>query len=196
MTSRHWSKTSPADANVSDKIIDRIVCWNGQVTLWLARVAALVLVVVAVITFWDVIARYIFNSPFTFTVEGTELAMGLIVFLSVGYTTHQDGHIRVDIVTLRLSERVRAMVGVATNAISLGFLTIMVWRLWLRAGVLLAKGDMTQILLVPVWPVAFAMAAGSVFFLTGVAVHMARAVQRLINPDVSAPPAAPRPYSE
>jgi len=183
---------------VSSTIVDLIGRWNGQVTWWLARIASFVLALVAVVTFCDVIARYVFNSPFSFTVEGTELAMGLIVFLSVGFTTHEDGHISVDIVTLRLSEWTRALVGLITNAVALAFLVIMVWRLWLRADVLLTKGDTTQILLVPIWPVAFVMAAGSVFFLTGVFVHLTRAAGRLMNPQAPPPPppAAQRPYSE
>ena len=53
-------------------------------------------------TFCDVVGRYVFNSPFTFTVEFTQLSMGLIVYLGVGLTTHDRGHIVVDVVTLRL----------------------------------------------------------------------------------------------
>jgi TRAP-type C4-dicarboxylate transport system permease small subunit len=181
---------------VSGALIDRIDRWNGQVTWWLARIASFVLALVAAITFCDVIARYVFNSPFSFTVEGTELAMGLIVFLSVGFTTHEDGHISVDIVTLRLADRIRALLGVVTNLIALAFLVVMVWRLWLRADVLLTKGDKTQILLVPIWPVAFVMAAGSVFYLTGVFVHLTKAAQRIMNPQAPPPPTAQRPYSE
>jgi hypothetical protein len=73
----------------------------------------------------------------------------------------------------------------------------MVWRLWLRADVLLAKGDLTQILLVPIWPVAFVMAAGSIFYLTGVLVHLIAGARRVMGLDsTSPPPAVERPYSE
>jgi TRAP-type C4-dicarboxylate transport system permease small subunit len=182
---------------VSSGLFDLIYRWNGQVTRWLARIACLILAVVAVITFCDVIARYFFNRPFSFTVEGTELAMGLIVFLSVGLTTHEDGHISVDVVTIRLADWTRALLGLVTNTLAFGFLILLSWRLWLRADVLLAKGDLTQILLVPVWPVAFAMAAGSIFYLTGVLVHLIAAARRVMNLDSTPPPpAVERPYSE
>ena len=178
-------------------IVTLIRQWNGQVTLWLARIAAFILAVVAVVTFCDVIARYVFNRPFTFTVEGTELAMGLIVFLSVGLTTHEDGHISVDIITIRLSERSRAIVGLITNILALAFIVLVVWRLWLRAAVLYDKGDETQVLLLPVWPVAFAMAAGSIFYFTGLLVHVIEAARRITTSDASPPaPTVERPYSE
>jgi TRAP-type C4-dicarboxylate transport system permease small subunit len=180
----------------SGDIVGLIGRCNGQVTWWLARLACFVLALVAVVTFCDVIARYFFNRPFSFTVEGTELMMGLIVFLGVGLTTHENGHISVDIVTLRLSEWMRAVFGVTTNLLALGFLLLMVWRVWLRAAVLFEKGDTTQILLVPVWPVAFVMAAGSIFFLTGVFVHLLDSARRLRDPHAPPLPSAERPYTE
>ena len=170
---------------------------NGRVTMWLARIAAFFLALIAVVTFCDVIGRYFFNSPFTFTVEMTELSMGLIVFLGVGLTTHERGHIVVDVVTLRLSESVRALLGLATNFLALGFLALMVWRLWLRAEFLLSKGDTTPIWSIPLWPIAFAMALGSVFLLTGVFLQMIGAYRRVVDHQgPPPPPSVARPYSE
>ena len=154
---------------------------NGRVTTWLARIAAFILALLAVVTFCDVIGRYFFNAPFTFTVEMTELAMGLIVYLAVGLTTHDNEHISVDFVTLRLSEWTRALFGVITNALALAFLCIMIWRMWLQAAALLAKGDVTQVWRVAIWPVAFVMAFGGIFFLTGVLLHLMNAFRRILS---------------
>jgi TRAP-type C4-dicarboxylate transport system permease small subunit len=139
----------------------------------------LILAVLAVVTFGDVVGRYVFNAPFAFTVEGTELAMGLIVYLGVGLVTQDNGHITVDIVTLRLSDWGRALMALVTNALAFAFLALMVWRLWLRAAALLAAGDVTPVWLVPIWPVAIVMAAASVFFLTGVLVSFLAALRRV-----------------
>jgi TRAP-type C4-dicarboxylate transport system permease small subunit len=151
---------------------------NGRVTMWLARVAALILAALCLMTFADVLGRYFFNRPFTFTVEVTELAMGLIVYLAIGLTTHASEHISVDVVTLRLSEGVRALVALLTNLVALAFLAVMVWRVWLRAIDLMAKGDVTQVWRIPQWPVALAMAFGALFLLTGVFLHMATALRQ------------------
>lgn len=170
--------------------------WNGRVTLWLARVAAFVLAALAVVTFCDVIARYFFNSPFSFTVEITELAMGVLIYFGVGLTTHDNEHISVDFVTLRLSEAVRALLSLVTNAIAFLFLIFLVWRLWQRAAVLFDKHDMTPIMFIPLWPFAFLMAFGSVFLLTGVLVHFIGGLRRLRDPHGAPPPAVKRPYQE
>ena len=157
--------------------------WNGRVTWWLARIASLVLAALAVMTFCDVVARYFFNSPFSFTVEITELAMGILVYFGVGLTTHDNDHVSVDFVTLRLPNSVRAVIALITNALALAFLVLLVWRLWDRAAVLFDKNDMTPILFLPLWPFAYLMALGSVFLLTGVLVHLINAVRQLKHPE-------------
>jgi TRAP-type C4-dicarboxylate transport system permease small subunit len=169
---------------------------NGVVTLWLARIATVALALIAVITLCDVVARKVFNSGFTFTVEMTEMAMALIVFLGVGLVTHQRGHIVVDVVTLRLSERTRVWLGLVTNILSLGFVLLMVWRLWLQAAFITSKGDTTPILNFPLSPIAYLIAAGSIFLVTGMALHVLDLLDRARHPGTSAPEAAERPFQD
>jgi TRAP-type C4-dicarboxylate transport system permease small subunit len=171
-------------------LLDR---WNGRVTTWLARIAAFILSLLAVVTFADVVARYFFNRPFTFTVEMTELAMGLIVYLGVGLVTHSNSHITVDVVTLRLSERTRALFVLVTNLLALAFLAVMVWQLFLRAQFLLAKADYTPIWHIPYWPVAFVIAITSIFLLTGLLLQMIGAFQHLTGSKKAAPTSNYRP---
>lgn len=156
--------------------------WNRRAAGLLAHIAAAALAALAVMTFCDVIARYFFNKPFIFSVEITEFAMGLIVYLGIGLTTHENGHVTVDIVTLRVGERARAVLETATGLLALGFLGLMVWQIWLRAGSLYAKGDYTPVFAIPLWPVAFAMSGAALLLLTGLLVHtlaaFARSLQR------------------
>lgn len=178
-------------------VLDALARANGRVAAWLARVAAVALAVIAVVTFGDVIGRYFFHAPFAFTVELTQLAMGLVVYFGVGLVTHEDAHISADVVTLRLTPRLRALLALVTNLLALIFLSVMVWRLWLQAAFLLAKGDTTMVGEVPLWPVAFAIAAGSMLFLTGVWLHLAAAWKTLADPGaVPAPVSPPQPYRE
>jgi TRAP-type C4-dicarboxylate transport system permease small subunit len=164
---------------------------NGRVTLWLARVASVALVVIAAVTFTDVIGRYFFQAPFPFTVELTQLAMAIVVYFGVGLVTHEDAHINADVVTLRLPPRGRALLALITNLLALGFLAVMVWRLWVQADFLFAKGDTTMVWAVPLWPFAFAVAFGSLFLLTGVLLQLLHAWVRLTGVEPEPPPADP-----
>ena len=51
--------------------------------------------------------------------------------------------------------------------------------MWMQAFELLDLGDVTQILLLPYWPGAMAMAFGSAFLLTGVFLQLLRALTAL-----------------
>jgi TRAP-type C4-dicarboxylate transport system permease small subunit len=182
---------------MTDTFTDRLYRWNGRATLWLARIAAVALALLALITFADVIARYFFNAPFSFTVEVTEIAMGVMIYFGVGLTTHDNDHISVDFVTLRLSEWTRALLSLVMNALALGFLVLMVWRLWERALTLFEKGDVSPVMLYPRWPTAFAMAIGAMFFLTGVAVHILLSYRRVSGGEAPTPPVSTsRPYTD
>ena len=181
---------------MKDVLTSRVGRLNGLITLALARVATVALALIAVVTLCDVIARKVFNSGFTFTVETTEMAMALIVFLGVGLVTHRREHIVVDVVTLRLPERMRVWLGFATNVLSLGFVVLMVWRLWLQAAFITDKGDTTPILNVPLAPIAYLIAVGSIFLVTGLVLHVVDSADRAANPAKSAPEAAERPFQD
>lgn len=157
-------------------LIDRI---NGKITLWLARLAALMLVGIGLMTFCDVFARYFLNLPFTGTVEFTEIMMGLMVFLAVGLTTHQKRHIGVDALTMRLTKRTNARIDLAMSAIALVMACILVWQMFGKAMVILDKGDYTPVFRIPYWPGIFVMSAGCIFLVTGIALYIARDIKTL-----------------
>jgi TRAP-type C4-dicarboxylate transport system permease small subunit len=160
--------------------LDRL---NGRITLWLARLAALMLAAIGLMTFGDVFARYFLNLPFSGTVEFTEIFMGLMVFLGVGLTTHQKRHIGVDALTLRLSRRTQAVLDLAMSAIALVMSCILVWQMFGKVAVLMAKGDYTPVYRVPYWPGAFVMSVGCIFLVTGIAMYILRDIRALKNPD-------------
>jgi TRAP-type C4-dicarboxylate transport system permease small subunit len=152
---------------------------NRRIAIWLAWIAAFALTLIALVTFGDVVGRYFFHAPFAFTVELTQMAMAIIVFFGVGLVTHDDAHICADIVTMRLPDRLRTLLGLVTNLLAIGFIAVMSWQLWLYAFFLYGKGDTTQVWTVPLWPIAFGVALGSVFILTGLFLLIAGAARRL-----------------
>jgi len=160
--------------------LDRL---NGRVTLWLARIAALMLAGIGLMTFCDVFARYFLNLPFSGTVEFTEIMMGLMVFLGVGLATHQKRHIGVDALTMRLSKRNQALIDLAMSAIALIMSCVLVWQVFGRAMVLLNKGDYTPVYRVPYWPGALAMSVGCIFLITGIAMYILRDIRALKKAD-------------
>ena len=132
-----------------------------RISAVLSAFAGLCLIVLMLLIFVDVIGRYFFNSPMTFSVELVELMMGLLVCFGLATTALHGGHVSVDLVggmapavVNWIFARLAALAGVI-------FLAIMAWKLWERAAVAQADGLVTPILFLPVYPVIYLMSLGS-----------------------------------
>ena len=89
---------------MAERSQDTFEHFNERATLWLARVGSVGLAIMMFLTLFVVIGRA-FDHPITGSVEVTELIMGLMIYLGVGYTTFLRGHIRVDILITNFSPR-------------------------------------------------------------------------------------------
>ena len=89
------------------KAIDRLIDRQGELTSFL--IYPLVLIVI-----FEVLMRYLFNSPTIWGFEATAFAYGLHYMFGLSYTERHSGHVKVDILTLRLSEKTQAILGILT----------------------------------------------------------------------------------
>lgn len=89
--------------NIIDKLIDK----QGEISSFL--IYPLVLVVL-----FEVLMRYAFNAPTIWGFEVTAFLYGMHYMLGLSYTERHGGHVRVDIITMRLSEKTQAIMGIIT----------------------------------------------------------------------------------
>ena len=130
------------------------VTLSERVTLWLARAGSVGLAVMMFLTLFDVIGRA-FDHPISGSVEVTELIMGIMIYLGVGYTTFLRGHIRVDILIINFRPRIQAILDVITGLVGL-FITILIsWQLFIQAHSRMINNETTQIWEVSLMAVGF-----------------------------------------
>lgn len=121
--------------------------------------AAVLLFLMMMLTFIDVIGRYVFSSPLPGAFEITELAMGILIFAGLPLISARDGHVSVNILDGLLGARVIQARAVAMDLLMAGCLAVLGWVLWHKAGQLAGYGDATAYLHLPIAPVVFGMAA-------------------------------------
>jgi len=92
------------------KAIDKLIDKQGEITSFL--VYPLVGIVL-----YEVCMRYVFNAPTIWGFEATAFAYGLHYMFGLSYTERHGGHVKVDILTSRLSARTQAILGVLTYAL-------------------------------------------------------------------------------
>jgi TRAP-type mannitol/chloroaromatic compound transport system permease small subunit len=74
-------------------------------------------IIAVFVYYYEVIARYIFNSPTNWAHEGMFLMFGMQYMMAAGFTERERGHVNVDIIHKYFPERVKAIVDVFTSAI-------------------------------------------------------------------------------
>ena len=109
------------------KIILHII---DLINLWAGRLTALLMVPMIFIIMWEVIARYVFNSPTDWAFETSLFIFGGLVVLGGGYTLYTNGHVNMDVFFSRLSLRRRAILDVVTSVFFFLFIYILLRESW------------------------------------------------------------------
>lgn len=85
----------------------------GGVNEWVGKAVSWLTLVLALITAWDVIARYAFKAGSVALQELEWHIFAVIFLLAAGYTLKHDDHVRVDMIYARLRPRARAAINLA-----------------------------------------------------------------------------------
>jgi len=134
--------------------------------------AGIVLLGMMVMTFTDVLGRYLFNAPLGFAFEMTQLAMATVVFFGIPSVTLRGLHITVDLVENIFhggAKLVRDVIVTLAIAVCLGYLA---WRLSTLSARFISYGEITSTVRFPIGYIAWLgtamLALASVFALINV----------------------------
>ncbi len=124
-------------------------------------VAASAILVVMVLVTTQIVSRKL-GQAIPGIYESAELLMVAIVFLGLAYTQSQHGHVRMELLVIRLSPRWRNTLEVFTLLLSLGLFVIITYKSWGNAYQSWQMKDVTMGLIDwPVWPAKILVPIGS-----------------------------------
>ncbi len=81
--------------------------------------------------YYEVVARYVFNSPTNWAHEGMFLMFGMQYMLAGAYTLREDGHVRVDVLYHYFPTRAKALVSMLTSIFFFIFTIALLWSGWI-----------------------------------------------------------------
>ncbi len=93
----------------------------------LAVFARVLLVLVMLVVCADVVMRYFFNSPMSWVLESTQFALVFITFLGATWVLKNEGHVRMDIVINRFSQRTQNRINVVTSILCAAVCLVVTW---------------------------------------------------------------------
>ncbi|MCX7961843.1 MAG: TRAP transporter small permease [Burkholderiales bacterium] len=143
--------------------------WERRADAVLGVAASAILVAMMLLTFVDVVARYLFNSPLRGGFEVTELLLLVLIFAGLPLASRADEHVTMDFIDRLLPGRGRALVARAVQAACAAVMFFLAWQMWIKAGKIAGYGDTTDVLRIRIAPFAYFMAA--MIFLAGL-VHL------------------------
>ena len=125
----------------------------------LGAAASLLLLVMMLLTFADVLGRYVFNTPLRGAFEITELALLSLIFAGLPLVSRADEHVTMDFIDKILGRSGRALLRRFVHGLCGVIILGMAWLVWLKAGKIAAYGDTTDVLKIPVGPFVYFMTA-------------------------------------
>lgn len=132
-------------------LIERLLDFLAMGTKVIAQVMVAVMVLIMVIS---VTARYVFNHPLNFADEYVMYLMVGLSVLAANWVLKEKGHIKVDVVILMLSPRVRAWVLVFTEITTIFAVTIIMLQVIKLTRLSFEVGTLSEtVLRTPIGPI-------------------------------------------
>jgi TRAP-type C4-dicarboxylate transport system permease small subunit len=100
----------------------------------------------------------------------------IVAAFALGYTQVSKGHIAVDFLVDRFSNKTRKITGIINRTACAGFFIIAAWQLAIKATTLWKTGEVTETLRMIFYPFTYAVAVGCAVLAWVLLVELLRAV--------------------
>jgi C4-dicarboxylate transporter DctM subunit len=145
------------------RTLAKIVDWTSNIG---GILSSLLILVIALIVFYEIILRAVFNHPTTWVLEYSIYMLIATSFLGASYTAKCGRHVCVDVITSRLSERTKISLEFVTLLWSIGFTFILVYTSILMVRQSWVQNRLsTSILETPMFITEIPVAVGAVLLL-------------------------------
>jgi len=149
--------------------------WERRVEGLLGVAASAILMAMMLLTFTDVVARYVFRRPVRGAFEVTELMLLVLIFAGLPLVSFTDEHAVMDFVDRVLGRRALRGLERLVQAVNAVFMFLLAWLTWLKADRIWAYRDSTDVLRIVYGPFVYFMAG--TLGLAGI-IHLYKIVQR------------------
>jgi len=148
-------------------------------------VAQIILAMMMLLVTFDVLGRWLFNTPIKGTVDFTEVGLSMVVFLSLAYTHVLKEHISVDFLVETLPQKVQWIFDLVINVLIAGLMLLVAWSIFGNAQRLQSSNTITGDLGMPIYLFAILAAIGSAIFAFVAIVWVIHYTKKVVNKDES-----------
>jgi len=131
--------------------------WEDRIDAVLGFAASVLLLGMMVLTFADVVGRYLLNKPIRGAFEVTELTLLVLIFAGLPLVSHADEHVTMDFIDRLLPPAGRRALVRLVHAVCTAIMFFLAWQVWIKAGKIAAYGDTTDVLRITIGPFVYFM---------------------------------------
>jgi len=123
-------------------------------------------VIAVFVYYYEVMARYVFNSPTNWAHESMFLMFGMQYLIAGGFVLREGGHVRVDVLYNKMSRRAKAICDLLTSIFFFIFMVTLLYTGWtfFMDSYNVSEVSFTE-WAIPYWPIKFALPLGAVLLL-------------------------------
>jgi TRAP-type transport system small permease protein len=143
--------------------------WEKRADAVLGIAASALLFGMMVLTFFDVVARYLLNRPIRGAFEVTELGLLVLIFAGLPLVSHADEHVTMDFIDRMLPDRLARIWLRVMHAVCAAIMFFLAWQVWIKANRIASYADTTDVLRISIGPFVYFMSL--MIGLTGI-VHI------------------------
>ncbi len=159
--------------NAFESLVDRL----SAVLKW---IGGLSLVGMMLITCLDVVLRAV-GRPLYGLVEGVSLLAVLVLAAALPITQRDRGHVALDMLVRRFTDRTAALVDAAGQAVTCGLFGIVSWQCWLYAATMASSGQVSQSLELPLQWLVRAVSVAFAILALALLADLAASIRRAMH---------------
>ena len=164
------------------KLQQGLQSWVYPISKVMNRVASIALFAMMFLTIADVFLRKVFSWSILGTVEVTEFLMLILVFFALAQTEVLNGHVKVDLVMGRFTERTQAAVDMITQLICFLMFGFFTWSALVYSGKMREAAEVSQDLWLPMYPFVYVVVIGCAILSFCLLLKFFMALAKVIKP--------------
>ncbi|MDJ0778063.1 MAG: TRAP transporter small permease subunit [Gammaproteobacteria bacterium] len=168
-----------------NRLVARLNGFCGEFVAYWSAIAVFVY-------YYEVVSRYVFNSPTNWAHEAMFLMFGMQYLIAGGFVLREGGHVRVDVLYTNLSLRTRAMLDLVTSVFFFIFTVSLLVTGWIFFSDSFGQREVSFTEWhIQYYPVKFALPLGAALLILQGVAQLLNDIDRVLHPDDAVPEPEP-----
>ncbi len=161
-----FERLGKAEATIEVEVQNPFFHWIDKINGYVGEYVSFWSIIAVFVYYYEVLARYLFNSPTNWAHESMFLMFGMQYVMAAGFTHREHAHVHVDVIYQFFPVRVKAAINVFTSIFFFIFCIVLFWTGWVFAADSISVWEVSFTeWAIQYWPVKCTLAAGALLLM-------------------------------